>query len=366
MKTKIFLFAVAAFCLASCNKENLEKPSPVEGDGEYLLEILDLGENTKSSPSTVSLNLANLTSTSSKTITAQLKKKSGTSWTNITSGVTYSWSASTADNKKFSGSGTVNQSCTVSAKAEGSGSITVSATYGGSVVATQDVPVSVSDSRALSWTNATTSLTAGEVKSAVLNSNFSCTATVSSDNSSFLIGTTQSNLASSATVTFGSNKTQTIYYKYTGSNETTVKIEAVSGGIGASFNVDVSAPVSEGIDYTIDIIRHAACGYTITVYPDDSMSNFLCTAGCTNSNYSTTYKATGKTTAKMTPDKSYYIAVTRVFGSTSATVLNYSGSKLFDTSGSSSGSITYGPIDGSKLLFESGGEYKLSLTLSAK
>ncbi|MBQ0086752.1 MAG: hypothetical protein KBS72_03590 [Bacteroidales bacterium] len=146
----------------------------------------------------------------------------------------------------------------------------------------------------------------------------------------------------------------------------TVKIDAVYNGIGATCTINTSAPVSEGIDYTIDIIRHAACGYTITVYPDDSMSNFLCTAGCTNSNYSTTYKAEGKTTAKMTPDKSYYITVTRVFGSTTATVLNYSGTKIFDTSGSSSGSITYGPIDGSRLLFESGGAYKLSLTLTAK
>ena len=357
---------MAAFCLASCNKENLEKPSPVEGDGEYLLEILDLGSETKSTPATVSLNLANLTSTSSKTITAQLKKKSGSTWTNITSGVTYSWSASTADNKKFSGSGTVNQSCTVTAKAAGDGEITVSATYGGSTVATQDVPVSVSDSRALSWSDAATSITAGEVKSAVLNSNFSCTATITSDNSSFLIGTTQSNLSSSASVTFDTNKTKTIYYKYTGSSQTTVKIDAVSAGIGATLKVNTTAPVSEGINYTIDIIRHAACGYTITVYPDDSMSNFLCTAGCTDSNYSTTYKASGKTTANMTPDKSYYISVTRVFGSTAATIMNYSGTKLFDTSGSSSGSITYGPIDGSKLLFESGGEYKLSLTLSAK
>ena len=92
------------------------------------------------------------------------------------------------------------------------------------------------------------------------------------------------------------------------------------------------------------------------------MGNLLCTAGCTDNNYGVAYKATGKTTAKMTPDKTYYITVTRIFGSTSATVMNYSGTKLFDTSGS----ITYGPIDGSKLLFESGGEYKLSLTLSAK
>lgn len=92
------------------------------------------------------------------------------------------------------------------------------------------------------------------------------------------------------------------------------------------------------------------------------MSNFFCTASCTDNNYGKTSTITGKTTAPMMPDKTYYITVTRIFGSTIATVMNYSGTKLFDVNGST----TYGPIDGAKLVLKSGDSYKLSLTLSAK
>ena len=236
---------MAAFCLASCNKEQLKENTPgtIGGDGDYMLEILeaDAEGQTKSSPSTVELNLANLVSASSKSITAQLKKKSGGSWVNVDSGVSYSWSASSVDNQKFSGSGTSGQTCNVSAKAAGSGSITVSANLSGSTVATQAVPVNVTDGRALSWTNATTSLATGEVKTAVLNSNFSGTVTVSSDNSSFLVGTSENSLNSTASVTFSNNKTQTIYYKYTGSSQTTVKIDAKSGGKNSSLSVSVKS-----------------------------------------------------------------------------------------------------------------------------
>ena len=248
MKTKLLFLAMAVFSLASCQKEIIDNSSNQgKVNDEYYIEIQGM-DGTKSNPSTVSLNLANLSYASSKTVTAQLKKKSGTSWTNITSGVTYSWSANSTDSQKFSGSGTVNASCTVGAKATGSGTIKVSANYGGSVVATQDVPVTVSDDRSLSWSNATTSITSGEVYSAVLNSNFSCTATVSSNNTSFLVGTTSSNLSKSTSVTFDSNKTKTIYYKYTGSNETTVKIEAQNGSIKTSQNISVTSP-SEPVFY---------------------------------------------------------------------------------------------------------------------
>ena len=228
MKTKLLLFATALLCLAACNKQEIiDGPDDQGKEGDYMIEIAELDQPTKSNPSTVELNLANLVSPSSKSITAQLKKRSGSSWVNVDNGVSYSWSATSEDNQKFSGSGTVNQSCNVTAKKAGSGNITVSAAIGGTTVATQPVPVNVSDDRALSWTNATTSLTAGEVKTAVLNSNFSGTVTVSSDNSSFLVGTSENSLNATTSVTFSSNKTQTIYYKYTGSSQTTVKIEAV-------------------------------------------------------------------------------------------------------------------------------------------
>lgn len=252
MKTKFILFAMAAFCLASCNKERFENPTPgpVLGDGDYVLEIYEAGGSgqTKSNPSTVELSLANLVSASSKNITAQLKKRSGSSWVNVDSGVSYSWSASSADNQKFSGSGTYNQTCNVSAKAAGSGIITVSASLGGSTVATQAVPVTVTDGRALSWTDATTSLTAGEVKTAVLNSNFSGTVTISSDNSSFLVGTSENSLTATSSVTFTNSSEQTIYYKYTGSTQTTVKIKAAenTGNIKAELSVStkVASPAT--------------------------------------------------------------------------------------------------------------------------
>ena len=229
MKTKIVFLLSAIVCLASCNKQDLITPEHDENEGkegDYRIEIVDLQSPTKSSPSTVQLSLANLTKASSKRVSAQLKKKSGSNWVDVTTGVVYSWSASSSDSKKFDGSGTVNQSCDISAKATGSGTITVSANLNSTVVATQDVPVTVSDDRALSWSNATTSITSGEVKTATLNSNFSCTATISSNNGSFLVGTSSTNLSSTASVTFSTNQTKTIYYKYTGSEQTTVKIEA--------------------------------------------------------------------------------------------------------------------------------------------
>ena len=249
MKTKFLLIATAALCLAACNKQEIiDGPDDHGKEGDYMIEIAELDQPTKSSPSTVELNLADLVSPSSKNITAQLKKRSESGWANVDNGVTYSWSATSEDNQKFSGSGTVNQSCNVSAKKAGTGNITVSAAISGTTVATQPVPVKVSDDRALSWTNATTSLTAGEVKTAVLNSNFSGTASISSNNSSFLVGTSENSLNTTTSVTFGTKKSQTIYYKYTGSSQTTVKMEAQNGSIKASQNISVSTP-SEPVFY---------------------------------------------------------------------------------------------------------------------
>lgn len=266
MKTKLLTITMAFLGLVACNKQELipSSPTPDDGvEGDYMIEITTDGKDTKSSPSTVELNLANLSYASSKSITAQLKKKSGGSWINVDSGVSYSWSASSADNQKFSGSGTSGQTCNVSAKAAGSGSITVSANLSGSTVATQAVPVNVTDSRALSWTNATTSLTAGEVKTAVLNSNFSGTVTVSSDNSSFLVGTSENSLNATTSVTFDSNKTKTIYYKYTGSSETTVTIKAKS-----SFSIEstLTIQIKDINDKTIDIC----------LWDDDGIFEFCC------------------------------------------------------------------------------------------
>jgi len=111
-------------------------------------------------------------------------------------------------------------------------------------VASQGVPVVVSDSRSLSWSSATTPIQAGEVKSAVLNSNFSGSVTVGSDNGSFVVGTSQSSLSSSVSVSFSSNTTQTIYYKYTGSQQTTVKMNASSGSISSSQSIGVKQAVT--------------------------------------------------------------------------------------------------------------------------
>ena len=266
MKSKILLLAMTILSLASCKKELIDTPTPGPGHGdeEYMLEVYEEGgTSTKSSPSTVQLNLANLVSASSKSITAQLKKRSGSNWINVDSGVSYSWSASASDNQIFSGSGTTGQTCTVSAKAEGSGKINVSASISGSAVANQDVPVTVSDSRALSWSDATTSLTSGETKTAVLNSNFSCTATITSNNSNFLIGTAQNNLSSSATVTFTDSKTKTIYYKYTGSEETTVTIKAnVSSSIESTLKIQIKDKDDRAID--------------ICLWDDDGIFEFCC------------------------------------------------------------------------------------------
>ena len=283
MKTKILFLALTALCLASCNKNLIDTPTPGPelGDGDYMLEIIEEGAkgSTKSSPSTVQLNLANLVSASSKNISAQLKKRTSGGWKNVESGVSYAWSASSADNQKFSGSGTIGQTCTVSAKAKGSGTINVSASISGTAVANQDVPVTVSDDRALSWSNASTPITSGEVYSAVLNSNFSCTATVSSNNTSFLVGTTSSNLSKSTSVTFDSNKTKTIYYKYTGSNETTVKmdakINAESGGYeqGIKCNIDIETSVIELSYIMLEGGLRGVTTYNLT--GDDPTTEFL-------------------------------------------------------------------------------------------
>lgn len=236
---------MALLSLVSCNKQELEDIVS-HGDaleGQYMIELSTDGVRTKSSPSTVELNLADLLYASSKSVTAQLKKKTGSGWTNVTTGVSYAWSASSSDSKKFSGSGTNNQTCSVAALSAGSGKINVAASIGGSQVANQDVPVNVTDSRAISWTDAATDVTAGETKSATLNCNFSGTVKVASDNSDFLVGTSSSSLSTSASVTFSSGTTKTIYYKYNGTSEATVKMNAQEPNYASSANVSISAKV---------------------------------------------------------------------------------------------------------------------------
>lgn len=235
--------------LASCNKEiPSEKPrDPVEDNG-YIIEIEGLEDGTRGSASTVELNLANLSYSSSRTVTAQLKKKSGSNWVNVTEGVVYSWTSTSADSQKFSGSGTVSQSCKIGAKAEGSGTLTVSASIGGTQVASIGVPVTVSDSRSLAWSGTATQIQPDEVRSATLNSNFSGTVTVKSNSGSFLVGTSSGSLSSTASVSFSSSKTQTIYYKYTGSQQTTVTMTASSGSISASASMSVK-PLSDPVIY---------------------------------------------------------------------------------------------------------------------
>lgn len=253
MKTKLLTITMAFFGLVACNKQELipSSPTPDDGvEGDYMIEVSTDGNQTKSSPSTVELNLANLSYASSKSITAQLKKRTSSGWANVTTGVTYAWSASSADSKKFSGSGTNNQTCSVGAISAGSGKINVAASINGSQVANQDVPVTVSDSRAISWTNATTSLSPGETKSATLNCNFSGTVNVSSNNSDFLVGTSTSNLAASTSVTFSSGTTTAIYYKYTGSTETTVKIDAK---FGEKIHSDLYIEIQEIYDFDFSI-----------------------------------------------------------------------------------------------------------------
>lgn len=240
MKTKtiIAMTAMALMGLASCNKNQLSPEKSEEG--EYVLEIE--GDLTTKGITGVSLNLANLSYSSSANVTAQLKRKSGSNWVNVTEGVVYSWSASSTDSQKFSGSGTVNKTCQVSAKAKGSGTLTVAASLSGTQVASQSITVTVSDSRALSWSSVTTPISSGEVKSAVLNANFSGTVTVGSNNSSFVVGTSSSSLSSTASVSFSSGTTKTIYYKYTGSSAATVSMSASASGVSsASTSISVKS-----------------------------------------------------------------------------------------------------------------------------
>ena len=156
--------------------------------------------------------------------------------------------------------------------------------------------------------------------------------------------------------------------------ERTVKLDAKNNGYSLG-SINITAGPPAGNDYIFYITRGGvACGYTISVYSSPTTGTMYCTAGVTDSNYSTTYTKEGRTSAEMTTDGQYYITVTRVFGSTAATVMNYSGTKLFNTSDtpmysgsiSSSGSGNYGPFNGTQILFKNGQEYKLSLTLSAK
>lgn len=242
MKTKsiVFLLAMALLSLNSCQKR--EPLTINEPEGDYLLEIEGI-DGTRAA-SSVELNLANLTNVSSRNVSAQLKRRSGSSWVSVNDGVIYSWNASSADSKKFSGSGTQNKSCTISAIAEGNGTMNVSASLSGVTVATTGVPVTVSDSRALTWSNVAASIESGSIHTATLTSNFSCTSTVTSDNGSFLVGTSAGSLSSSASVTFTSNKTVTIYYRYDGTQSSHVDLSATSGNISSTADISVEAPVT--------------------------------------------------------------------------------------------------------------------------
>lgn len=239
MKTELFYIATALFCLAACNKQEMADGPDDNGRGiGYKIGIAEIAGPVKSTFSPIELNLADLDRASDKSISAQLMKRSGGgSWANVNVGVIYSWSSSIEDMEKFSGSGTVSQSCIVSAKKAGSGIITVSAEIGGTAVATQSVPVNVFDDRALTWSNASPFLITGELGTVSLNSNFRGIVTVSSDNSGFLVGTSANNLGPTASVTFGSSDPRTIYVKYTDSGQADIKLKARSDSIDAELNI---------------------------------------------------------------------------------------------------------------------------------
>ena len=354
MKTRLLTIILALAGLAACNKQS------ITAEEEFLLEITRDGEYTKSSSASVDINLANLEFPSSRSLTAQLKKRTGSGWVNVDSGVSYNWSSPSEDKNKYVTSGTNEQTCTVTAKAEGNGILNVSANIDGKIVANKDVPVTVSDSRALSWTDVTASIVIGETKTAVLNCNFSCTASISSDNGSLLVGTSSDNLSSSTTVTFSKDKRQTIYYKYTGTEETTITLNAKDQSGNLSSEVSIGTTIAQ---YTTScrftFKSSKPCGYSLDVF-NDNQSVCVCECpGTYNQSSSETVEKTGTANVYMTSTDSYYIKITRIYGSTSASILRYNGTLLDKVA--ASGFI--GPYTGADLGIVDGKDNTIILNL---
>ena len=101
------------------------------------------------------------------------------------------------------------------------------------------------------------------------------------------------------------------------------------------------------------------CGYTIDVYNSDKST---CVCGCP-STYSQTSSATvektGMASIYMTSTESYYIKVTRIYGSTSAKILRYNGTLLDKVA--ASGFI--GPYTGEELGISDGKDNTIILNL---
>lgn len=103
MKTKLFILALAAHSLASCETDEVIIPSvgPGQKGDEYMLEITQENgdEATKSTSATVQLNLADLIGTAKEIIHAQLEKRpfSRGNWVPVPEGVTYKWTTPESD-----------------------------------------------------------------------------------------------------------------------------------------------------------------------------------------------------------------------------------------------------------------------------
>lgn len=230
MKTRFIIIAAAVLGLAACTeKEPVAVPCDclTESGEEYRVVLEGIGQTTKSGITEVSLELADLkpgANSSQNLIATLMRKTSSGEWEKVLD-ADYSWELPSQN--YFSGSPS-RDNCTLSAIAEGSSKyLSVDGLVSDRVVATsQDIEVIVSDDRSLWWSDVSSSLTYGTVETAVLNSNFTCTATIGSDNSDFLVGTSASSLSSTATVSFGSVTSRTIYYKYIGSSSTSITMTA--------------------------------------------------------------------------------------------------------------------------------------------
>ena len=142
----------------------------------------------------------------------------------------------------------------------------------------------------------------------------------------------------------------------------TVKMNALDqdGNYSSMISIETSTPAPQyKTSCRFTFTSSKPCGYTIDVYNSDQSK---CVCGCPSTysqTSSTTVEKTGTASTYMTSTDSYYIKVTRIYGSTSAKILRYNGTLLdkVETSG------FIGPYTGADLGLSDGKDNTIILNL---
>lgn len=226
---KFFALAVivAAFALASCNKQGTT-PSGPESVDEYVIEITVPGGETKAGSADIYIADLDPSLEHKKTIKAQLKKNSGSGFVDVTTGVEYTWSATSQAG--FSYSKTDVQNPDITAVLATTSPAIVSAAINGKTVATAQKDIAVGDGRTLSWKDVPGDVADGKTYEAKVTSNFTGGARIYGNNN-ITVGASRNSLSSEMGYNFSSSSTETnVYFKNpTGAYGVTATLYAIAG-----------------------------------------------------------------------------------------------------------------------------------------